>query len=126
MIPRCETCPQSPDLLCHAYELLCQRHRQNPGRWRSVVLRHSAVISGKDEGERRKDELLHPSSFILHPSEPDPWLPLIRACEYHNPGCCSHPMPFCSLYLRDVTRDDCVACLTAGGISPDEAAQPQS
>jgi hypothetical protein len=56
----------------------------------------------------------------------DPWLPLIRACEYHNPGCCSHPMPFCSLYLRDVTRDDCVACLQGRGISPDEAAQAQS
>ncbi len=52
------------------------------------------------------------------PQPADPWLPLIRACEHHNPGCCAHPAAFCSLFARDVSRDDCVACLTGRGIVP--------
>jgi hypothetical protein len=51
-------------------------------------------------------------------SAPDPWLPLIRDCDYHNPGCCAHPAAFCSLFARDVSREDCVGCLTGRGIVP--------
>jgi len=47
VIPRCETCPQSGDLLCHAYEHLCRKHAAEPKRWRQIVLRHSAVIDGR-------------------------------------------------------------------------------
>jgi hypothetical protein len=56
------------------------------------------------------------------PPEVDPWLVLIRACEYHNPACCSHPAPFCSLYVKNVTREDCIACLDVRGIRPTEEA----
>lgn len=52
----------------------------------------------------------------------DAWLPLIRGCPDYNPGCCAHPAPFCSRYGRDTTRQQCVDCLTADGITPGEPA----
>jgi hypothetical protein len=61
---------------------------------------------------------LAPSQAAVIQSPPDPWLAVIRACDYHNPGCCSSPMPFCSLYAKNVTREDCIACLTGRGITP--------
>jgi len=42
----------------------------------------------------------------------DPWRPLILACPDHNPGCCAHPAAFCSRFLKDVSRDECIACLS--------------
>lgn len=53
-------------------------------------------------------------------SPPDPWLVLIRSCDHHNPGCCSHPAPFCSRYNRDTNRELCIECLKADDIFPPE------
>ncbi len=49
---------------------------------------------------------------------PDPWLPLIRACEDYNPACCSNPAPWCSRFEIVPTRDQCIDCLTERGITP--------
>lgn len=48
----------------------------------------------------------------------DPWLPLILACPDHNPGCCAHPAAFCSRFLKDVSRDECIACLSFQSAPP--------
>jgi hypothetical protein len=52
-------------------------------------------------------------------SPPDPWLPLIRACDDHNPGCCTSPAPYCTRFAKNVSRDECIDCLTAAGITPE-------
>lgn len=83
-------------------------------------------LAGQSEHYR---ELAHaiaegrqPANAIASPSRPapeaDPWLPLIRACPDHNPGCCSHPAAFCSRFTKDVSREQCIECLKADGIGP--------
>ncbi len=67
--------------------------------WRSEVVRLAETTEGD-------------------PVSSDPWLPLIRACEDHNPGCCASPVPYCSRFTKHVTHDDCVACLEGQGIKP--------
>jgi hypothetical protein len=53
------------------------------------------------------------------PSPPDPWLPLIRACDDYQPGCCASPAPFCTRFNVVPSRDQCIACLQGQGVSPE-------
>lgn len=92
----CSIC--QPPEQCKGYPHLWKRLAEDPERWRKT---HDRV-----NGIGITDE----------PLRPDPWLPLIRACEDHNPGCCSHPSPFCSRFMKDVSRDDCVLCLKEQGV----------
>lgn len=56
-----------------------------------------------------------PPPAILHAVPPivklDPVLLKIHACPDYNPGCCASPMPFCTRYTINPTRDQCVECL---------------
>ena len=49
---------------------------------------------------------------------PDPWLPLIRACDDYQPGCCASPSPFCMRFQISPSRERCIECLTANGVKP--------
>lgn len=62
-------------------------------------------------------ELIRPTQAPVQ-SKPDPWLVLIRACEDWNPGCCAHPSPSCTRFAKNVTREECIECLTEQGIIP--------
>lgn len=59
-----------------------------------------------------------PQSSPMRKESPDRWLALIRACDDYNPGCCAHPAAFCSRFARNTTREQCIECLTADGITP--------
>lgn len=41
----------------------------------------------------------------------DPWRLKILACEHYQPGCCSHPAPYCTRFLISPSREQCIECL---------------
>lgn len=79
--------------------------------------RDFVVRKATGQPEPIQASLMPPGAVVESPAA-DHWLAVIRACEYHNPGCCAHPSPFCSLYEKDVSRDQCIECLTSRGITP--------
>src|SRR5881628_1348323 len=95
-----------PPESCKGYPHLWKRLREDPERWRRV----------HDQVNLASSPETAPQALAV--SQSDPWLPLIRACPDHNPGCCAHPAAFCTRFSGDTTREQCVACLTADGIGP--------
>jgi hypothetical protein len=57
-----------------------------------------------------------PEADGTHPApttrdRPDPDTLRILACPDYNPGCCASPAPFCSRFLVNPTREQCIMCL---------------
>jgi hypothetical protein len=76
------------------------------------------MVTGEPEPEPEPPPIETTSQPLAPPVFADPWLPLIRACDDYNPACCSNPAPWCSRFSLVPSRERCIECLTASGITP--------
>src|ERR1700757_1312238 len=102
MNPKCGACPIGGE--CRSYPFLCEKMAAAPLDYRSILDQVNGNAIGQDEPQPA--------------AEADPWLPLIRACEDYNPGCCANPAPWCTRFELSPSREQCIECLTGRGIVP--------
>lgn len=106
MSPKCQTCPIEGE--CKSYLFLCEKMVIAPIIYRAIFDQVNDIQPAANSLTTRHS----PRTT----SEPDPWLPLIRACPDHNPACCSNPAPWCTRFSISPTRDQCISCLEGQGM----------